>query len=172
MPNLFYLCLYISNYICMFDWKVYFHINPLNAKLNPICYLPALLGAHHFLHVSRIRVNFILILIFCWACIVLITFLWKTPNCCSNTPFSTHVPHPYVFTGFNQTFIDAHFRTLVSNTLNIIFVFLWNTLFPAAILSLLLLILLLHCHCFELNPGTYKHQLVQAQYYLIATSLI
>jgi len=32
-------------------------INPLNAKLNPICYLLALLGAHHFLHVSRIRVT-------------------------------------------------------------------------------------------------------------------
>jgi len=31
--------------------------NPLNAELNPICYLLALLGAHHFLHVSRIRVN-------------------------------------------------------------------------------------------------------------------
>ena len=28
--------------------------NPLNAELNPICYLLALL-AHHFLHVSRIR---------------------------------------------------------------------------------------------------------------------
>jgi len=32
-------------------------INPLNPKLNPICYLLALLGAHHFLHVSRIRVK-------------------------------------------------------------------------------------------------------------------
>ena len=31
-------------------------VNPLNAKLNPICYLLALL-AHHFLHVSRIRVK-------------------------------------------------------------------------------------------------------------------
>jgi len=30
---------------------------PLNAELNPICYLLALLGAHHFLHVSRIRVK-------------------------------------------------------------------------------------------------------------------
>ena len=30
-------------------------INPLNAELNPICYLLALLGAHRFLHVSRIR---------------------------------------------------------------------------------------------------------------------
>jgi hypothetical protein len=31
--------------------------NPLNAKWNPICHLLALLGAHHILHVSRIRVN-------------------------------------------------------------------------------------------------------------------
>ena len=32
-------------------------INPLNPELNPICYLLALLGAHHFVHVSRIRVK-------------------------------------------------------------------------------------------------------------------
>ena len=32
-------------------------INPLNPELNPICYLLALLGAHHFLHVSRTRVK-------------------------------------------------------------------------------------------------------------------
>jgi hypothetical protein len=31
--------------------------NPLNAELNPICHLLTLLGAHHILHVSRIRVN-------------------------------------------------------------------------------------------------------------------
>jgi len=31
--------------------------NPLNPELNPICYLLALLGAHHFLHVSRTRVK-------------------------------------------------------------------------------------------------------------------
>jgi hypothetical protein len=31
--------------------------NPLNAELNPICHLLALLGARHILHVSRIRVN-------------------------------------------------------------------------------------------------------------------
>jgi len=30
-------------------------INPLNAKLNPIFHFLALLGAHHILHVSRIR---------------------------------------------------------------------------------------------------------------------
>ena len=32
-------------------------VNPLNAELNPICYLLALLGAHHFLHFSWIRVK-------------------------------------------------------------------------------------------------------------------
>jgi hypothetical protein len=32
--------------------------NPLNAKLNPICHLVALLGAHFIFHVSRIRVNY------------------------------------------------------------------------------------------------------------------
>jgi len=31
--------------------------NPLKPELNPICYLLALLGAHRFLHVSRIRVK-------------------------------------------------------------------------------------------------------------------
>jgi hypothetical protein len=30
---------------------------PLNAELNPICHLLALLGAHHIHHVSRIRVK-------------------------------------------------------------------------------------------------------------------
>jgi hypothetical protein len=33
------------------------NINPLKAQLNPICHLLTLLGAHHILHVSRIRVN-------------------------------------------------------------------------------------------------------------------
>jgi len=32
-------------------------INPLNAELNPICHLLALLGAHPILHVSRVRVK-------------------------------------------------------------------------------------------------------------------
>jgi hypothetical protein len=31
--------------------------NSLNAELNSICHLLALLGAHHILYVSRIRVN-------------------------------------------------------------------------------------------------------------------
>ena len=32
-------------------------VNPLNAKLNPICHLLALLEAHPILHVSRVRVK-------------------------------------------------------------------------------------------------------------------
>jgi hypothetical protein len=31
--------------------------NYLNAELNPICHLLALLGAHYILHVSRLRVK-------------------------------------------------------------------------------------------------------------------
>ena len=32
-------------------------INPLNAELNPIRHLLALVGARHIVHVSRLRVN-------------------------------------------------------------------------------------------------------------------
>jgi hypothetical protein len=31
------------------------NINPLNAKLNPICHSLALLGAHPILHISMVR---------------------------------------------------------------------------------------------------------------------
>ena len=31
--------------------------NPSNTELNPICHLLALLGTHHILHVSRVRVK-------------------------------------------------------------------------------------------------------------------
>jgi len=44
-----------GNYVSM--WSENISINPLKPKLNPICYLLALLGTHHFLHVSRIRVK-------------------------------------------------------------------------------------------------------------------
>jgi hypothetical protein len=42
-----------TKYVC----KLVYDINPLNAELNPICHLLALLGAHPNLHVSRIRVK-------------------------------------------------------------------------------------------------------------------
>ena len=39
------------------SWHWFWSINPLNAELNPICHLLALLGAHHILYISRIRVK-------------------------------------------------------------------------------------------------------------------
>ena len=36
---------------------IYFNINPLNAELNPIGHLLALLGVPHILHIGRIRVK-------------------------------------------------------------------------------------------------------------------
>ena len=32
-------------------------LSPLNAELNLICHLLALLGVHYILHISRVRVN-------------------------------------------------------------------------------------------------------------------
>jgi hypothetical protein len=46
----------VTGSACKFDIDQV--INPLNAELNPICHFLALLGAHHILHVSRVRVNF------------------------------------------------------------------------------------------------------------------
>jgi len=47
------------------------NVNPLNAELNPICHLLALLGGHLIFHVSRIRVNVVSVLILknvLWVC--------------------------------------------------------------------------------------------------------
>ena len=40
--------------------ETYSIFNPLNAELNPTCYLLALLGAHHYLQISRIRVKYLI----------------------------------------------------------------------------------------------------------------
>jgi len=56
--QVFLLYLETGTVLSRFIWQLKIisqSINPLNPKLNPICYLLALLGAHHFLHVSRIR---------------------------------------------------------------------------------------------------------------------
>jgi len=56
MPFIFPAIMYrnfgVGNMVLINMW-----FNPLNPELNPICYLLALLGVHHFLHVSRIRVK-------------------------------------------------------------------------------------------------------------------
>jgi hypothetical protein len=52
------LCMAGIVYQTAFDRVPYsWIINPLNAELNPICHLLALLGDHHIFHVSRIRVE-------------------------------------------------------------------------------------------------------------------
>ena len=60
-------------------------INPLNPELNPICCLLALLGANHFLHVSRIKVksltlrlimSYIYIYIYIYVCMYVC--IWST----------------------------------------------------------------------------------------------
>jgi len=56
-----------------FQW--FSRFNPLNPELNPMCYLLALLGAHHFLHVIRIRVkslNFRLLMSYIYI------YMWST----------------------------------------------------------------------------------------------
>jgi len=47
------------------------NLNPLNAELNPVCYLLALL-THHFLHVSRIRVKLLTLRL-------LVSYIYGTP---------------------------------------------------------------------------------------------
>ena len=51
--------------------------NPLNPELNPICYLLALLGAQHFLHVSRIRVKSLTIKL-----LMSYIYIWSTYSWC------------------------------------------------------------------------------------------
>ena len=67
MKLLIWRTLYCRNYVGFYlftctmktDYSEVYCFNPLNPELNPTCYLLALLGAHHFLHVSRIRVKFL-----------------------------------------------------------------------------------------------------------------
>ena len=57
-------------------------INPLNAELNPICYLLALL-AHHFLHVSRIRFKSLTLrLLMSYIYIYIYIYIWSAYSWC------------------------------------------------------------------------------------------
>jgi len=49
--------LHNANHEDQFLFYKWMAVNPLHAELNPTCHLLALLGDHHILHVSRIRVN-------------------------------------------------------------------------------------------------------------------
>ena len=62
---LFFFSIFVTKYVFELNMNSNLHkamtdgllTNPLNAELNPICHLLALLGAHHILHVSGIRVK-------------------------------------------------------------------------------------------------------------------
>ena len=53
--------------------------NSLKPELNPICYLLALLGAHHFFHVSRIRVKSLTLR---WLMSYIYIYIWSTHSWC------------------------------------------------------------------------------------------
>ena len=53
-------------------------LNPLNAELNPICCLLALL-AHHFLHVSRVRVKSLTLRLLM---LYIYVYIWSTYSWC------------------------------------------------------------------------------------------
>ena len=53
-----YTCLVsLDWHLPIYQMMVYFPFNPLNAELNPICHLLALLGPHLIFHVSGLRVK-------------------------------------------------------------------------------------------------------------------
>jgi len=63
MVSLIQLLRTSTKYTCSAILSAYtlwsFLFNPLNAELNPICHLLALVGAHHIFHVSGLRVKFL-----------------------------------------------------------------------------------------------------------------
>ena len=68
------------------------HINPLNAELNPIYHLLALLGVHHFLHVSKIRVKSLTLrLLMSYIYIYIYIYIYGAPILdVSRSPTTTH----------------------------------------------------------------------------------
>ena len=63
----------------MFTHHHFYTFNPLNAELNPICSLLVLLGAQHFLHVSRIRVKSLTLrLLMSYIYIYIYIYIWST----------------------------------------------------------------------------------------------
>ena len=69
------ICITVCD-ICVMSRVSILFINPLNPELNPICYLLALL-AHHFLHISRIRVKSLTIRL-----LMSYIYIWSTYSWC------------------------------------------------------------------------------------------
>ena len=71
-----------------------FPVNPLNAELNPICHLLALLGAHHIFHVSGLRVKTLFSLHPC-------TFYMPVP--CHHLPFHYIITFGYEYQSWSSS---------------------------------------------------------------------
>jgi len=101
--NTLYAFLFATMYVTLPTYLIL--LNPSNAKLNPICHLLALLGAHRILYVSRIRVNLITLIRFgeeyrsrssSLCSLLLRTLFSNARNLCSSlsaceTDFHTHM---------------------------------------------------------------------------------
>ena len=73
----FILSFFLSFFLSFLVWPFLLtNINLLNTELNPICYLLALL-AHHFLHVSRIRVKSLTLRL-----LMSYIYMWSTYSWC------------------------------------------------------------------------------------------
>jgi hypothetical protein len=59
------------NVYCIALYCIIILFNALNAELNPICHLLALLGAHHIFHVNGLRVNALLFISLSSDCLVI-----------------------------------------------------------------------------------------------------
>jgi hypothetical protein len=68
-------------------------INPLNAELNPICHLLALLGGATIVVVSRLRVKPLFLVFVCWVC-GLKPYFVKYP-CWYEWPCNVHCGWPF-----------------------------------------------------------------------------
>jgi len=112
-------CHNISSYSLQHTAKNY-KINPLNAELNPICYLLALLGAHHFLHISRIRVKLLLTI---WAKHA--SLIWRDPGASLLTFWQNILLSPSL-SGSYEKVLTTYQITNCSNSWRQNQMFLWN----------------------------------------------
>jgi len=86
------------------------YFNPLNTELNPIWYLLALLGARHFLHVSRIRVKSLTLrLLMSYVCVCVCVCV------CIYTHTHTGCPRRNV-PDFRRVFLMLKYTDITQNT--------------------------------------------------------
>jgi len=81
-------------------WRRNLFLNPLNADLNPICHLLALLEAHHILHVSRVRVKVIRCYPWSW-------FQTRSEICSAERQTKLHSEELSIYLGLRATRIPV-----------------------------------------------------------------